>query len=179
MHLRRQLLDQKEKERFISVSALRQLVVESSVRECLRIRGIVLESHALSTIVSKASKLFSILVLMGCEYHIEDWIAEDISDDIFPIVDQNQVPSHFEVDEDRRTFFRYQWAFPPVFNAQDHMNFPRDTVLPFLEREHVNNGTFGLIYRVRVADGHLAGVEEVSIQFIPLRGKFSDIGRPT
>lgn len=176
MSLRQQLNTQLNKEGFISVSTLKQLITETSVEKRLRIRALPAQTQVISAIVSKASKLFSILVLIECDYHIAGLIADGITDNIFPIAEEDKV-TYFEVDQSRQDFFKLQRQFPPVFETETHMDWPENTKLPFLEKTWMNSGAFGLIYRVRVADGHLTGHQSVSIALCGPRKIISNVRR--
>lgn len=174
MPLQELLLTQRDKEGFISVSALKKLVTEESVKQCLRSHSH--SADVISTIVSTAPKLFSILVLLECETTIFGLIADHISDSIFPIHKDIDVPTPVPL-ESRQAFFEYQYDYPPVFETRFHMDIFQNTKLPFMDRSYLNNGTFGMIYKLRVADGHLAGIESVSIRPFGLRLTAFDLRR--
>lgn len=170
--LREQLLTQKEREKFISISALEQLITPDSVEQCLRVcsdlDGQPVDPAIVPDIVSKAPKLFSILVLLQCEYLVTKLIAEGVFDSIFPILYEDDVskrlPPELLPSRFRGPLFRQQRDFPLAFKARDHMEIPQNYTVPFLKKNIVNNGTFGVIYDVEVAEGHLLGNENVSIR---------------
>jgi len=160
MDLRPRLLNEKKKLRFISIAALTRLITESSVAAHLAFRGIQHQRSGVSAIVSTAPKLFAILIILKLEHHILDFVRGGKTDDMFPISEAD-IPA-FETEKHRQEFFLEQWTIPPRFDRKRHLEFPRNAKPPFLEKERSNNGTFGIIYKVKVADGHLPGYSAVS-----------------
>ena len=161
MALRQSLLQEKQQHRFISFAALAKLINETSVGDSLLSRNIQLISPIVSTIVSKAPKLFAILVLLELEHRIPDLINKGTTDDVFPIRQVN-FPG-FEDDKNLQDVCREQWIVPPKLDDAAHLELPRDARLPFTEKDFSNNGTFGIIYKVKVADGHLSANSSVRV----------------
>jgi len=168
MDLRQLLLEEKKRMGFISVARLVELVTAESVAARLAFRGFHNDSPAVSAIVSTARKLFAILVLLELEHQAPALIRSGKSDSMFPI-DETDIPP-FETQHHLQAFFSEQWIIPPRFDRDKHLEFSGATVLPFLEKERANNGTFGVLYKVRLADGHLDGYSSVlqMLSMLPL-----------
>ena len=160
MDLRQTLLEEKRRRGFISLAGIERLITPENVAAQLALRDLRPGPSSVFTIASTARKLFAILVLLELEHHAPNLIRERISDRLFPIHDKADIPL-FETESQRQAFFTEQWTIPPRFDRDKHLECPTATVLPFLEKERVNNGTFGILYRVKVADGHLHGYSSV------------------
>ncbi len=163
MSLQQRLFDEKEKRGFISITKLEELVTLNSVEQFLRnyytefSTTIPLELH--EKIVPSARKLFTVLVLARLEKFILQFlVVRGITDTIFPASDVDDVLSLGSTEE-RRRFLKEQWTVPPILSAERHFEFPLGMILPFLEKKYVDNGSFGVIYKVKVAEGHLRRTE--------------------
>jgi hypothetical protein len=155
MSLRQGLIEEKEKKGFISITKLEELVTLSSVQQSLSTPPVPPE--LLQKIVSGSRKLFAVLVLAELEKSILDIIiVRGITDDVFPAYGSDAIPP-LESSEERRRFLKEQWAIPPILGGKRHLEFPSGTVLPFLQKKYVDHGTFGVVYKLRVAEGHLHG----------------------
>lgn len=156
MSLRQKLVEEKEKRKFISVAKLEELVTLSSIQEFLPTSPVPQEE--LRKIVPSARKLIAVLVLAELEHYILDFIIDRrITDNVFSAGDSNAI-IFLESSEERRRFLKEQWTVPPVLGGEKHLGFPLGTVLPFLQTKYVDHGTFGIVYKVRIAEGHLQGI---------------------
>jgi hypothetical protein len=143
---------------FIPDPALRELVTDESVLGALTSHGMAAGRDLAERIVSTARKLFAMLVLVEQEHYVLEYLDCPLCDDDLPI-GREKVPK-FRFDEEGH-FFRIQSKFPPVFERQTHLEISRDMVLPFLHTSYVDNGSFGLVYKAIVAEGHLSGTVDV------------------
>lgn len=137
---------------FISATALQKLINIQNVRDCLHACGIISQPDLIIAIVTKAPRLFSILVLIERVYHVPNLILRGLDDENIPLGEADLL---LEGEEGQHEFFTAQRAFPPIFEKHRRLEISRDIVLPFLEKTYVNHGTFGHIYKVEVAYGHL------------------------
>ena len=159
MDLRRRLQEELRRNRnydgreFIPTQVLTKLVTCETIHDTLKRSKMDVTKDLLEQIASEAPRIFAILLLAEREYHIFNFLDRHLCDDSLPI-DEADVPD-FETEDDRRNFFRTQLRFPPVFKKQRHLEVSEDIVLPFLELSYVANGSFGMIYRVKLAEGHL------------------------
>jgi hypothetical protein len=153
MSLKESLAQSKGRYGFIPISKLRELVTYITVQSHLELQGVKISKALKPNTVVRSRRLFAILILLALECHIENVLDNGITDDIFPA--QESDLSILEDDEDRHRFLVEQWTIPLPFHPEQNMNLPRDAILPFLSKEKINYGTFGIVYRVRVADGHL------------------------
>jgi hypothetical protein len=155
MSLRQRLIEEKEKKGFISIPKLEELVTLSSVQQFLSTLPPA-PPELLQKIVPGSRKLFAVLVLAELEKSILDIIiVRGIADDVFPAYDSDAIP--LGSSDERRRFLKEQWAIPPILGRERHLEFPSGTILPFLQKKFVDHGTFGVVYKVRVAEGHLHG----------------------
>jgi hypothetical protein len=152
MSLRKKLLEEKEGRGFISIAKLEELVTLSSVQELLPATDD--PSEDLRKLILSARKLFAVLVLAGLDHFLHIITCEKITDNIFSTTDLNAL-TFLKSSEERRRFLKEQWTIPPVLDGESHMEFPSGVALPFLQKKFVDHGTFGMVYKVRIAEGHL------------------------
>jgi hypothetical protein len=164
--LRRDILSAKEENSdhisFISLESLEELFTPQTVEACLKRRGIRLPSEAIKTIVSKARKLFAILVLTEQEHHILYLLGNGFNDDRFPIPEAG-VPE-FENPQQREEFYRTQWRFSIVLKKENHLELPGDVPLPFVNEKPGGFGAFGVVSKVKILPGHLPEHKSVRLQ---------------
>lgn len=146
-------MEAKTKYGFIPICKLRELVTQTTVENHLEWKGVKLSTPLNSTTIARSRKLIAILILLGLEIHIENVIGLGNSDEIFPVKQANI--SFLDNDDDKYRFCLAQWTVPLAFSSEQHMELPREASLPFLSKTRINHGTFGIVYKVRVADGHL------------------------
>lgn len=154
----RELLIARKQRGFITVKDLEELITLASVQPLLSwnsptpVRTSDLD--ALARLLPRARKLIAVLVLRQLEGRILDLVvASGTSDDVFPIEAWNDVPL---LEADEQSMVREeQWVVPPILRREEHIRLPRGAILPFLSKESVNHGSFGIVYKVKVADGHL------------------------
>lgn len=158
-NLRESLEREKEKYNHISIGVLQRLVTESSVRECLSSAKIPLGSDLVSRIVSHCPKMFAILVLLQMEHYMTNPWIQNLSDSIFSVA-PDEVPP-FGSENIRAGFYEAQWCIPPRIDVKRHLKFPRNTILPFVRNGDQRNGSWGLVDKVTMLEGHLAGWREV------------------
>jgi len=143
---------------FISVKVLEELITPSSVQQLLSQDASVpvhqVDQDYVVKALPRARKLIAVLVLTGLEQHILEIISERrMTDDIFPIDNWWTFPSL--AAEDAKCVYSEQWTIPPVLKRGKHLQFPEGVILPFLSKRCVSYGSFGIVYRVEIADGHL------------------------
>jgi len=165
MDLRRCLQGHLHECRFIPLTAITSLITPERVRETLISRGLSIETYPIDHIVSVAPRVFAILVLAEGVHHIKDFIDKGLSDDSLPM-DEAVIPD-FETKDGKLHFIRIQRKFPPLFEKPKHLELPDDTVLPFLEQTYVDNGSFGMVYKIKVAEGYLPESTSVRAVILP------------
>jgi hypothetical protein len=163
MSLQQKLLEEKGKRGYIFITKLEELVTLSSVGQFLSCyfdkSGTPVPPDLHEKIVPSSRKLFAVLVLAGLEKWILDFfVVRRITDKIFPASDSDVMPSPGTAEE-RHRFLKEQWTIPPILSAERHLNFPLGTILPFLGKKFADHGSFGRLYKVRVAEGHLHSKE--------------------
>lgn len=170
MSLRQELLREKRVREFISISKLEELVTVSSVKEYLSSYfgepTTPIPPDLPQRIVPRARKLFAVLVLSELEGSISEFVIEHgVTDHVFPVSDSDAIPP-LGSREERRKFLKEQWTIPPILKEGEHLELPLGTILPFLEMKYIEHGSFGAVYKVRVAEGHL---ERASLGYTAVR----------
>lgn len=160
--------------RFVSISKLRELVTMAAVETHLDAKGIKLSTQLDPRMVARSRILIAILILLGLESHIDDALSKGANDKMFPAREEAVV--FLEDREDRYRFCREQWVVPPVLSSEDHMELPREAILPFIYEVPIGHGSFGKVYRTKVADGHLTHHEgnEVAWKMIEMENMDHD-----
>ena len=147
---------------FVSFESLRELITATTVEARLNARGIVYPPETIHTIVSKAPKLFAILVLTEQEHHIFYLLGNDINDDRFPMLGA-EVPE-FESLQQRESFYWMQWKFSLVLKKEKHLELPGGVPLPFTLDKAEGFGAFGVVSKVKILPGHLPEHKSVRLQ---------------
>lgn len=158
--LRESLIQERKDHKFISIGALKRLVTETSVQECLSSVENPLEADLVTHIVSHCPKIFAILALLGLVHHITKPIIQGLSDRIFPVALNDEPPIGNE--KNRHDFYKTQWDIPPQLDVNRHLKLPHMTKLPFVTREAMDNGSWGLIDKVTISEDHLPEWPSVS-----------------
>ena len=157
MSLRDKLLQQKEEIGFISVKALEELITPAHVQQFSSGRPHEPPGPDFQSLLAKslprARKLVAVLILAELDHYIPIFIAQGATDDIFRTQDMRGLP--FMESEERARLAKEQTAVPPILREKEHLLLPQGTVLPFLQKKRVNHGSFGIVYRVTIARGHL------------------------
>jgi hypothetical protein len=160
MSLREKLIEQKEKQpSFISVLDLQNLVTANSIARLLSCDDSKIltqaDQVALEEALPRARKLTAVLILAQLQAYILDIVVkrEIIDDDVFPI-GYGSVVLPLNAGEMERVR-REEWSVPLVLKGKHHIKLPRGAVLPYLRKKRVNHGAFGIVYKVKIADGHL------------------------
>ena len=117
------------------------------------------EDRLVDHIVKDHCQLFAILVAAELERFTFAVLKEDQRYKTFPNIKYESLkldPSQRKkLDESVQ-----RWS--PVLSESEHMNLSSAIVLPFTQRETTGHqGSFGQIYQVVIADGHLEGYTQV------------------
>jgi hypothetical protein len=147
------LAETKAKYGFISIGKLGGLVTQIAVEHHLGLKGIQLSRPLSPSAVERARKLIAILILLDLEILIENVIGLGICDTLFPANRANV--AFLNDDADKYHFCLAQWVVPPVFDPEKLMELPKEAIFPFLSKTRINHGSFGIVYKVRIANGHL------------------------
>jgi hypothetical protein len=147
------LVQSKESYGFISISKLREWVTPAAVENQLAAKGISLSASLDSKLISRSRKLIAVLILLGLETYIEDVTLKGVDDEIFP-ASQDHI-TFLNSGEDKYRFCLEQWVIPSAFSPNQHMELRKEAILPFLNKTRVSHGSFGIVYRVRIAEGHI------------------------
>lgn len=144
---------------FVSLESLRQLFTPQFVGTCLESSGMPPTQDLVNAIITKAPKLFAVLLLIENENYIKPLLKHGLDDDAWPLL-ETEVPE-FENVQKREQFYKAQWLIPPVLTNKRHLNLPGDAPLPFVQKFFGGNGSFGVIWKVKVSPGHLQAQHEV------------------
>ena len=160
MSLRESLNREREEHKLISIGALKRLVTESFVQACLSSAKNPLELDLVSRTASHCPNLFAMLALLELECYITKFPIQGLGDRISPVA-LKDVPA-IGREKKRADCCEAQWYIPPRLNVERHIKLPQNTILPFFRREGQRNGAWGLIDKVIVLEGRLAGWPGVS-----------------
>ena len=154
MELKQALEDELKLYKFIPLETLDRLITQESVASYLDENPLDRDATYLQQITSIAPKLFAILVLLGRENSIKDYLSKGFCDKNFPILDKSDIPDIGRT-EDKQELYKKQWQIPIVLQQSQHLDLPLEFIPPFLEQRYVHHGSFGAVYKVRVANGQL------------------------
>ena len=121
------------------------------------------QEKVMELILSKAKKLFTVLLYLDRLSLLEAFFVIDLYDDVFPIQETDKRLLGIGTLEDRREICKAQWIVPPVLDPHNHFHFPQNFISPFLDEEKIGSGTFGNVYKVKPATGHLIASPSVSV----------------
>jgi hypothetical protein len=164
MDLLKKIIDEK---RFVSLEFLRQLFTPQFVRTCLESSEISQTRDLVDAIIYKAPKLFAVLLLIERENRIKSLLERGWDDDAWPLL-EIEVPE-FDIIQKKEEFYRAQWFIPPVLTKERHLELPGDAPLPFVQKDFGGNGSFGVIWKVKVSSGHLQVKDEVKASILCIR----------
>ena len=160
MTLKQQLeIELKKEPRFIQLEKLHSLITPERVASHLRTK--CPDTADPQQIVSSAPKLFAILVLLGQETAISEYLSKGFCDKDFPILDKTLIPD-LDHGEHKQALYEKQWCIPIVLDPSEHLYLPFQFKPPFLEDTYRDKGAFGIVRKVRVAKGHLPHYTSVS-----------------
>jgi hypothetical protein len=153
--------------------------IEKIVREDFPDMGEERLQSRCATIRKYRRKIFAILIIEELTERISDLPDDDRSLDdeaLFNAPFQASVPysqdsfpwASFTTDISD-VLYRGQWCIPPRLSRTHHQFFPvQEFVFPFTSvPSHIGQGTFGDVYRIDIADGHIEygqGFDSVSIR---------------
>ena len=116
-------------------------------------------------ILDNSHQLFAILVAAKLEYLTFTLLSRGQTDDSLPRL--NYKILDLKDDEQQKLTDKCK-TFSPVLKKNTHLRLPEGTVLPFVKRKLTNKrGSFGQIFLVEVAEGHLEGYKTVKHCFAP------------
>ena len=160
-HARKKNYDGKS---FMCTSTVKELLTHKRISDWIENHHLhqhttVYQQCLITHIVDKSRLLFAILVMAELEHLISALYTYRLNDDSLPEIDCSAFGlSHDEqlrLDEQR-------YLFSPVLRKTEHLYLSPKTTLPFMKRRRTGkNGSFGQIFEVEVAGGHLEGYDEV------------------
>ena len=160
MELKQALEEELKSCKFIQLGSLHRLITPNSVASHLGKN--CPNNEVLQQIASSAPKLFAILILLQQETAITKYLSKGFCDKDFPILDKAQIPD-LKYGEIKQGLYEKQWCIPIVLDQSQHLDLPLEFKAPlFFQNDHKRHGTFGMVSRVRVADGHLPHHSSVS-----------------
>lgn len=156
MDLKKVLEDELKYRTYISLETLERCITLDYVAGHLQAKRPISDA-----IVSRAPKLFAILLLLGHEHAIEQYLSNGFCDENFPIRDKSQIPAIGRTDL-RQKLYDKQWCIPVVLDPDIHLDLPLEFVPPLIiDPNWFEHGSFGIIRSVRVAKGHLPRYDSV------------------
>ena len=154
---------------FIPLKALHRLIDAKSVRDYLSSKNVKISQAGSEEISSKAPRLFAIHVLLDRGWVVQEYLSKGFGDKDLPFFKISDIPE-IGIAAYRSNLYRKQWDIPTVLQPVEHRNFPTGFIPPITNEDKQlkdRGGMFGHVYKVRVADGHLAG--HSTVRTTPLR----------
>ena len=117
------------------------------------------DERLVDCIVSDHRLLFAVLVAAELESLTSTILTEAQSDKSLPKVNFESLKLS---PGERQRLEESLQKFSPILGKSEHEHLTLETLLPFTQRKAIDKkGTFGKIYRVEVADGHLESYSQV------------------
>ncbi|KAL8825230.1 MAG: hypothetical protein Q9191_004543 [Dirinaria sp. TL-2023a] len=117
------------------------------------------DHDTIGRILDNCRLLFAILVAAELECLTFALVSSGQSDDSLPHIDYSCLDLHYD---ERRRLDAQCHKFAPILRKGTHLHISEETVLPFTRRESIDKrGSFGQIFRVEIAEGHLEGYDKV------------------
>ena len=156
MELKKLLKDELDTRKFITIEKLEHFITPDAVEQSLHVKNPIQPGLAdARKIASCAPKLFAILILLGEEDAIAEYLAQGFCDKDFPIWDKSLIPDVGRV-ETKHELFDKQWYVPIVLQQNQHLDLPLEFIPPIVHAEnHIRHGSFGFVQKVHIAKGHL------------------------
>ena len=163
MDLRSALSSLPKEDGFVSLKSLKECMTEKKIKDHISANSIPVNPEVIFTRL----RLFAILVLLECENHVNSLLA-DIEDETFFFYTKEDIPWKPGESDRRAEFFELQSQFPPMLTRKfPPQSFPPSFRPPFIVvSENGPAGSFGIVRRVRIAEGHLPDHSQVSRQYI-------------
>ena len=153
---------------FIQLSTLDRSITEESVRAYSDSNRLKLRTAQLQDIATKAPRLFAILVLLDRGGAITECLQKRFFDEEFfdktgKAFGKADIPDIVGVD--KQALYDRQWQIPIVLPRSPHLNLPNEFIPPFLpsKERQPRHGSFGFVYKEKVASGHIENYESVRI----------------
>ena len=159
-------LESASKRELISLGAVHGIINEETVEAYFSNNGTPLRPAKLHEIVSKAPRLFAIHVLLNRGCDVMKYLSQGLGDKDLPFLEIPEGPE-FGSPQENRSLHHRQWEIAPTLDPSEHRAFPADFKPPFAFKASrpKNRGSFGHVYQVRMADGHLPGYSFVGFAF--------------
>lgn len=161
MDLKHELERAKEKG-FIPLEAVHRIINAKTLEAYFRDNGIPLRPLESHEILSKAPRLFAIHVLLdrGCD--VQKYLSRGYGDRNLAFLEMPDDPELGSF-RDKKSLYDRQWQVPAPLIPEEHKTFPVGYIAPLIyaDTQPIDNGSFGYVYEVRVADGHLPGYTPV------------------
>ncbi|KAL8700695.1 MAG: hypothetical protein Q9201_005311 [Fulgogasparrea decipioides] len=153
-----------EQKKFLCAAEIKRLLTHETISAWITThpsyRQSDIDAHKfkfIDCILHNSHQLFAILVAVRLEYLTFTLLSRGQTDDSLPRL--NYKILGLKDDEQQKLTDKCK-IFSPVLRKNTHLRLPEGTVLPFVERKPtLKYGAFGLIFHVRVAEGHLEGYD--------------------
>lgn len=152
MDLKEELIQKREQDGFISIGFIKRLITLKRAQAHFKARQIETSEALTSTALSNRGRITTILILLDLESYFEKFVQMDLSDAIFPVTESDI--RLFTDDDDRNDFITHQWVIPLPFYTEKHVDLPSMAILPFTSKKRISHGSFGMVYKVCLAEGY-------------------------
>ena len=133
--------------------------------------GDIHDQDLVGRIVDKCCLMFAILVDAELEFLTFTLLSKGNSDESLGGIDYSILDLNH--DEQQRLTERCYY-YCPVLRQSTHLQLTGKMVLPFIKRDVHAHGAYGIIYRIKVVEGHLEGYDTVETSFSPLEVRIAN-----
>lgn len=109
----------------------------------------------------EARKFAAVMILSDLAGHIPPCVGEHLLDaevfrirDMDPEMDLRKVTTLNDTEKERLPKGSKRWAVSPILDGTKHVELPPGTILPFTAKERIGGGSWGTVYKVKIAKGH-------------------------
>ena len=148
-----------ESRKFIPEGSLQQLLRSEDITNSLRDPKLGIPWYKIettkSTVLQTASKVFAILIDLGLESKLIDFIEHDLLDSSLP-ASKDRLREVLHEASELFSFEQLQWDYFPyrISRGQYAKKIPKPMVFPYTEQTQIGSGGFSTVYRVVVHPDH-------------------------
>lgn len=143
---------------FLPLASINSHITEARVTDYLDSHAVSVDAALIQRILDQSRRLFAVLVLLRRKQDVPRILA-DVNDSMIPFPNLKAVPHVIGNSNQRAEFFEIQDTCPPPLTC----HFPPQIIRrpPFKERVYSTSGGFSVVFKVKVAEGHIEKYDSV------------------
>ncbi|KAL9621354.1 MAG: hypothetical protein Q9160_004245 [Pyrenula sp. 1 TL-2023] len=156
-----------KKQKYLGLPAIKQVLTHENVERWIASHPLHRKRESIShpedlivKLLDDAVLLLAILIFKELEYLAFSFLESGIDDNC---LFKDALVNNFMNAEEQKTFEEGLRMVGLVLQKDEHRYITQDALLPFNSREDRKGGSFGTVYRVEIASGHLQGSRETVI----------------